>query len=791
MEVDENASEKFRWFRISWKCGRFAFNLRFNPVVTFLSAAIIWAFVIWCSMDAKDAKEAMVTWMAWITHTCTWIYIGSQDVWAIFIIVLYFSKYGKMKLGKPDDKPDFSDATYFTMLFAAGIGVGLFYFGVAEPVWHYAPTTSYENGNRYWGRYNDNQRAQDAMNVTLFHWGVHAWIVYVIVGLLLAFIGYRKGLPMTIRSCFYPLIGDKIFGWMGDAVDILSVCCTMFGVCTSLGIGCIQMNTGFNRVFKKIEFSITNQIIIIWCVTACATASVVSGLKVGIRRLSEICFILGMFLMMVAFFFEDTWHILNVYVQSIGYYIQWIIQIGFHTDAFAQLGNAPDGKQAQSWMNDWTIFYWGWWIAWSPFVGMFIAKISKGRTIRQFINGTMTAPIIYSFLWFCIFGSAGLKMERNAELANIECNSSLGGGKSTEAMNGMFRLSCRSTHDMWFDVISQYGDLGMFLSIVSLISIILYFVTSSDSGSLVIDCLSANGDPEPPVIQRVFWALTEGACATSLLYAGGDSGLKALQSMSIASGVPYTILLCFMCVALWRAVKMEAGDLDQHGPRFTAGLLDVISNPTLKGVAKVLLAVVAPWYPMGKAAFKIGGTKERKWLYMLFLAVPFYLWIVLMCLEPVVDGISYVAWTVLIGFFAYATAIRNAMREKYNIYGNMVEDFFAVMLVYPFAATQMEHHADHIDVLDLGKPAVASEKDICLSEVHINAGAKDDSDIHENGLRQLTNGLACHDETEVDEKKLDDGVAITKADHSRVNGTANTDGNPSKDDSPLFHDVKL
>ena len=196
------------------------------------------------------------------------------------------------------------------------------------------------------------------MNVTLFHWGIHGWIVYVIVGLLLAFVGFRQGLPMTVRSCFYPLIGRKIFGWMGDAVDILSVVCTMFGVCTSLGLGVIQMNTGFNRLWNQIEVTTSNQIIIIWCVTACATASVVSGLKVGIRRLSEICFILGMFLMLVTFFFQDTWHILNVYVQSVGYYMQWIIQLGFHTDAFAQLNNAPDGKSNPDWMGTWTIFYW-------------------------------------------------------------------------------------------------------------------------------------------------------------------------------------------------------------------------------------------------------------------------------------------------------------------------------------------------------------------------------------------------------------------------------------------------
>jgi len=274
---------------------------------------------------------------------------------------------------------------------------------------------------------------------------------------------------------------------------------------------------------------------------------------------------------------------------------------------------------------------------------------------------------------------------------------------------------------MWFDVMGQYGDLGMFLSVVSLVSIILYFVTSSDSGSLVIDCLSANGDPEPPVIQRIFWALTEGACATALLYSGGTNALKALQAMSISAGVPYTVLLCFMCVSLWRAVKMDAGDLDPHGPQFTTGLLDVLSNPTLSSVGKVLLAVVAPWYSLGRAAAKVGGLNDRRLLYMLVLAIPFYLWIFFMALEPIVDGISYIGWTVLCGFFAYATSIRNSIREKYGIYGNMAEDFFAVMLTYPFAAYQMEHHMDHVDY-DLGKagPNGAANHDIGLSEVHIN-----------------------------------------------------------------------
>lgn len=543
-------------------------------------------------------------------------------------------------------------------------------------------------------RYSDNQRAQDAINLTLFHWGIHGWIVYVVVGLLLAFLSYRKDLPMTISSCFYPLLGDRIYGWMGEFIDVLSVVCTMFGVCTSLGLGAIQLNTGFQRLNSNIAFSTTNQIITIWGVTACATVSVVSGLKLGIRRLSEVCFCIGMFLMLIVLFYDDTWYLLNLYVQSVGYYLQYVLQLGFHTDAFAQLGNAPDQLEASDWMNDWTIFYWGWWIAWCPFVGMFIAKISRGRTIREFINATMAAPILYSFLWLSIFGGVGLRMERNAALANITCSSALGGKNSTDSFHGVYRLSCRSKTDMWFDVMDQYGDLGTCLSVVSLIAIILYFVTSSDSGSLVIDCLSANGDPDPPIPQRVFWALTEGATATALLYVGGTDALQALQAVSIAAGLPYTILLCFMCVALWRAVQMEAEDLDPFGPQWRVSLFAPISSPSWKSTYKFLLAVLAPWYVIGLAAEKRKASSPKVLACnMVLMGVPFYAWIGMMIVELIpVKGISYVGWAVLFLFFAVATAIRTNIRVADGIHGNMVEDFFAVMLLYPFAAFQMDRH---------------------------------------------------------------------------------------------------
>jgi len=365
--------------------------------------------------------------------------------------------------------------------------------------------------------------------------------VYVIVGLLLAFMTFRKGMPMTMKSCFYPLIGDRIYGWIGDAIDTLSIITTLFGVCTSLGLGTIQVNTGLNYISPSIEVSTQNQVIIIWCITAVATLSVISGVGVGIRRLSELCFGLGMFIMLLVFFLEDTWFILNLYTQSIGYYFQYIIQLGFHCDAFELSSPSYGGEEGRArayadttsdgpegWMDGWTIFYWGWWISWSPFVGMFIAKISRGRTIRQFINGTLTAPIIYTFMWLIIFGGSAIKHERVAAGEGLCCtnwnetvlkNSSLvfkasdvcAGNKCNPCsesylsenygldtmtsistsdslysfMNksdeynhrlGVYtddrkasRLSCLKTEQMWFALMYTYGDMGPFLSIISLI----------------------------------------------------------------------------------------------------------------------------------------------------------------------------------------------------------------------------------------------------------------------------------------------------------------------------------
>ena len=330
---------------------------------------------------------------------------------------------------------------------------------------------------------------------------------------------------------------------------------------------------------------------------------------------------------------------------------------------------------------------------------MFIAKISRGRTIRNFISYTLILPVIFAFMWFTVFGGAGLKMERDAALAGITCNSTFGGKNSELPYNGLWRLSCRGVYDMWFDVITHYDGIGGLMCIVSLVGIILYFVTSSDSGSLIIDVLSANGDPDPPIIQRVFWALTEGATATALLWAGGKEALVALRTVSICSGLFYTVLLNFMVAALWRALKIEMGDLKADAPQFRSGILDPLFYFTRENFLQILIAVVAPWWSMGKAAGKLYGNKP--FIYMIILAVPFYGWVVLELLQLVQAGLAYVGWAIFFGFVSYATGIRSSIREKYKIQGNMAEDFFAILFLYPLAAWQIQDHM--VTAEDLGK----------------------------------------------------------------------------------------
>jgi len=788
--------DKSVWF--SARCGSYEVaQVRFNPIVATISVLLIAAFVTYCIVDTEKASENFKYAKSTVAKNFTWLYIGGFDLWAVVLVVIYFSKYGNLKLGKDDDEVEYPDGSWFCMLFACGVGVGLFFYGVGEPIAHYTSPNRYTS-DRYMP---DNMVAQNALNQTFYHWGLHPWVTYGVLGIMLAFVTFRKGLPMTMKSCFYPLIGDRIYGWMGNLIDIMSVITTVFGVCTSLGLGTMQLNAGLNFIFPSIEKNTLTQVLIIWVVMGIATISVVSGVGVGVRRLSEICFGVGMFLLLSVFFLEDSWFLLNLFCQTTGYYVQNFLGLGFRTDAFELLGiksslerdrgrlyggvtvgsDVEDGDNVvvdgladgpQAWMDGWTIFYWGWWVSWSPFVGMFIAKISKGRTIRQFINGALTAPMIYSFLWLTIFGGSALKHEKYAAAQHslerpfccpaepdflnwsgakdksdwedilikglkekyegatgrydaesvVDCTESTikmwknkpepywRGDKTINLDNfenfynvtknrykmsksedgRIVRLSCLQLDDQWFALMYTKGKLGTLLSVVSLFGIVLYFVTSADSGSLVIDIMAANGDQNPPRLQRVFWAMIEGAAATALLIAGGKEALSAVQTASIVSGLPYTIIMSFLCVSLWRGLAMEHGDLNPYGADFSIGIIDPFATWDPQLWLKFAKNIFMTPLVLYKTNIRQGGQKTGSMMFAITASILWLAWIILHIVETEIPGSYAIAWICYIAFATIVTSFRASVRAEYDINGNPVEDFFASLMVYPSVAIQLD-----------------------------------------------------------------------------------------------------
>jgi choline/glycine/proline betaine transport protein len=487
------------------------------------SAGIIVAMVIFTVLNVDLANVVYETIKHWITSTLGWYYISVVSIILFFTFWLMFSKYGDLKLGREDEKPEFSTFSWFCMLFSAGLGLGLLYWSVAEPIYHFQENPFIEIAGI---EPLTEEAAQVAIRLTLFHWGLHGWAVYVLVGLTLAYFAYRKGLPLAMRSALYPVLGEKIYGPYGHAADLLAVFGTVFGLATSLGLGATAVNAGFERLFG-FELSITNQLILIAVITVVGTLSAVSGVGRGVRILSELNIWLSLLLFLLFLFIGPAGYLLGLYVTSIGDYLWNVIPMGFWTD--------PDPNR--DWQSWWTIFYWGWWVAWCPFVGIFIARISRGRTIREFVWGVMVAPSLLTFLWMCIFGGNALFMELH------------GAGGIVDAVNQDYSLGL-------FKTIEQLFAPAYVWSVAALTTFLLisWFVTSSDSGTLVICTMLSMGDEHPPQRFRVFWGLGEGFVAGVLLLAGG---LQALQSASIAAGVPLTVILLFMMYGLAKTLRED------------------------------------------------------------------------------------------------------------------------------------------------------------------------------------------------------------------------------------------
>lgn len=481
------------------------------------SVIIILLLVLFAIIMPQLASEFFSSIKNFVAEKFGWLYMLSVGIFTLFVLFLAISPFGKFKLGPDQSKPAYSNLSWFAMLFSAGMGIGLMFWGVAEPVMHYVSPPI--------GTKESIESAKFAMNTTFFHWGLHAWSIYAVVGLVLAYFSFRHGLPLSIRSALYPLIGDKIYGGIGHCVDTIAVLGTVFGVATSLGFGVLQVNSGLNYLFD-VPVGINTQIILIALITALATISVVLGLDGGIKRLSELNLYLAIFLVLFVFLAGSSFYLLNTYIQNIGSYLSNIVYMTFNQYTY---------DKTSSWISSWTLFYWAWWIAWAPFVGMFIARVSRGRTIREFVIGVLFVPVGFTFLWMTVFGNSALDAIMNDGFVMLSK------AVSTDVSTALFKF------------LEHFPFSGL-TSIVAIILVVTFFVTSSDSGSLVVDTIASGGKGNNPVWQRIFWALTQGLVAIALLLAGG---LGALQSASIIIALPFAIVMLISCWGLYKSLDLE------------------------------------------------------------------------------------------------------------------------------------------------------------------------------------------------------------------------------------------
>lgn len=495
---------------------------KINPPVFYGSLAIIVGLVLFSVIAPKTAGPFFNDLKLAVLSDASWFYVLTVAIIITLVAFLGISRYGEIKLGPDHSEPDYSYSSWFAMLFSAGMGIGLMFFGVAEPVMHFTSPPMAEPGSI--------EGAKEAMRVTFFHWGLHAWSIYAIVGLILAYFSFRRGLPLTLRSALYPIIGKKIYGPIGHAVDIFAVVGTVLGVATSLGFGVQQVSAGLNYLFG-LPVNNTVQVLLIIGITGLATISVVTGLDAGIRRLSELNLGLAFLLLAFVLLAGPTVFLLKTYMQNLGTYLSELVSMTFNLYAYQP---KVDGGP-QSWVGGWTIFYWGWWIAWSPFVGLFIARISRGRTIREFTMGVMFVPAGFTLFWMTVFGNSGINMIMSDTFADL-------GKMVNEDMSVAL-----------FHFLEQF-PFSSFISGVATLMVIVFFVTSSDSGSMVVDMLASGGHDDTPVWQRVFWASSEGIVAIALMLAGG---LGALQSATIAAALPFSAVLLVAAYGLLRSLKVE------------------------------------------------------------------------------------------------------------------------------------------------------------------------------------------------------------------------------------------
>ncbi|WP_193161418.1 BCCT family transporter [Microbulbifer hainanensis] len=494
---------------------------RFDPPVFYSSTAILLLLVAYAVFFPEDATQRFKSLQSAIVDYMGWYYILIVAILLITVVLISLSRYGDIKLGPEHAKPDYSFGSWLAMLFSAGIGIGLLFFGVAEPVMHYLNPPDADPGTV--------EAARDAMVLSIFHWGFHVWAIFAGVALILGYFSYRHNLPLTLRSALYPLIGERIHGPIGHAIDVFAIVSTVCGVATTLGFGVLQMNSGLNHLFGV---PVTNgvQVILIAVTTAVATISVVVGLDAGIKRLSQLNMGLAALLMLTILFLGSTVYLFQAFVQNLGSYLTVLVDRTFKLYAYAPT----------DWIGGWTIFYWGWCLSWSPFVGLFIARISRGRTIREFIIGTLLMPTMITILWLTVFGNTAIRLIRDQGLQSLA------------------------------DIIEKDQSLALFqfleqfpfseaLSLLAIVLVVIFFVTSADSGAMVMNMLSSHGRDDTPLWQRIYWSAIVGVVAIALLLAGG---LASLQTAAITSALPFSIILLAALYGLIKALRTDSAKRD-------------------------------------------------------------------------------------------------------------------------------------------------------------------------------------------------------------------------------------
>ncbi len=505
------------------------FGLDIHNRVFMISGLAVVAFVVLTLAFQNQVAPLFSGLRNWLTANLDWFFISAGNIFVLVCLGLAISPLGKVRLGGTEAKPDYSYTAWFSMLFAAGMGIGLMFYGVSEPLAHFGTAmggTTLENGVRTdWaplgaaaGNALEAQRL--GMAATIYHWALHPWAIYAILALGLALFSFNKGLPLTIRSVFYPLLGERVWGWPGHVIDILAVLSTMFGLATSLGFGASQAAAGLNHLFG-ISMGETTQIVLVIGITAIALVSVLAGLHAGVKRLSEINMALALLLLVFVLLVGPTLALITGFFSNLGAYLQYLPALSM-----------PFGRDDANYSQGWTAFYWAWWISWSPFVGMFIARVSRGRSVREFIISVLLVPSLACVLWMTVFGQTAI----------------------LQVVNDGYRAAADADLPLQIFAMLEALPLAQITSFIAIILVVVFFVTSSDSGSLVIDVISAGGKVDAPTPQRVFWCTFEGLVAIALLLGGG---LVSLQAMAVSTGFPFTIVLLVATVAVIKGLASE------------------------------------------------------------------------------------------------------------------------------------------------------------------------------------------------------------------------------------------